>query len=101
MHRQPSCIPIAALSEFLTSTNAKAGISVPLVGRLCRFLPNDNAKRRCRIIQPQTATIERLGLLLKHLYRDNEMQNGLSFGNKMNSTLDNRILKNYLALLWE
>ncbi len=70
--------------------------------QLYRFLPSGNASGDAESPSLESATIERPDLLLKHQYRDNEMENGLPLAqNRMTSKLNNRIWTISLNfLLW-
>ena len=73
---------------------------VNLVSQRDPILPNGNASDDVELSSLWIATIEQLYLHLRHLYRDNEIENGSPLAaTNMNSRLDNQIVKSIVSLL--
>lgn len=71
-----------------------------VVVQLNQFLPSDNASGDAKLPSFWSVTIEQLDLLLKHLYRDNEIEDGSPLAlSTMKCRLNNQIWTISLSLL--
>jgi hypothetical protein len=85
---------------FLSPCHSLPCLHLGVVAQLYQFLPSGNATGAQEFPRIGKATIEQLGLLLKHRYRDNEIDDGFpSNGTSMKFRLDNRISTILLGLL--